>query len=34
MKIKTSHVYQHHIKEGHEMDPDNFKILDREFNDK
>ena len=33
MKSKSSHVYQHHIQEGHEMDFDNVKILDRASND-
>ncbi len=33
MKSKSSHAYQHHIQEGHEMDFDNVKILDRASND-
>ena len=33
MKVKSSHVYQHHVKEGHEMDFDNIKILDRASNE-
>ena len=30
---KDSHVYQHHVKEGHEIDFDGVKILDRASND-
>ena len=33
MKVKGSHVYLHHVKEGHEMDFDNIKILDRASNE-
>ena len=32
MKIKTSHVNQHHIKEGHEIYFDNVRIVKPEIN--
>ena len=33
MKIKTSYVYHHHIKEEHVIDFDNIKILGRASNE-
>ena len=33
MKVKISHLFQHHIKEGDEMEFDNIKILERASNE-